>query len=73
MEVIEWFDIVRKSRLVDAANLSSWQNRFTSCSDVPAIAEMMVAAWCVNAIANSGSRHSFSSKDAIRGTTRLGW
>jgi len=42
MEVTEWFDDVRKSRLVDVADLSTWRNRCPPCSNVPAIAAMMV-------------------------------
>ena len=43
MEANEWFEVVRNSRLVDAATLSTWQNRCTRYSDVRTIAAMMVS------------------------------
>ncbi len=43
MEANEWFEVVRKSRLVDTATLSTWLNRCTRCSDVRTIAAMMVS------------------------------
>jgi len=43
MHSTEWFKIVCNSRLVDAASLTTWRNRCIQCSDVRAIAEMMVA------------------------------
>ena len=43
MDADEWFEIVRKSRLVDAKTLSTWRNSCADCADVRTLAAKMSA------------------------------
>ena len=76
METTEWFDVVRNSRLVDAANLSACRNLCMPCSDVPAIAAMMVkdgllTAWQSEKLLSGRWKGFFVDQYCIR--KNLGW
>ena len=43
MDANEWFEIVRKSQLIEANALSAWRNTFAGCVDVPRLAASMIA------------------------------
>ncbi len=42
MDANEWFEIVRKSRLVDSPTLSTWRITCAGCADVPKLAVSMI-------------------------------